>query len=49
MLGAAPRSRCRLFRAFVFLPPGLCCRFETEPFNEICSFSIAGCEKITRS
>ena len=28
---------------------GLCCRFDTEPFNETCNFSIAGCEKITRS
>ena len=39
----------RLLRRFVFAAAGLRCLFETEFFSETCNFSIAGCEKITRS
>ena len=43
-----PPLAVALLRYFVF-SSGLCLRFETEVFSETCSFSIAGCEKITRS
>src|SRR6202521_3435997 len=42
-------EREAFFGAFPSPSAGLCCRFEIELFSEICSFSIAGCEKIARS
>src|SRR5215472_12911641 len=43
------RSRVGCFAASPSLSPDLRCFFETESFSDSCNFSIAGCEKITRS